>query len=291
MSLRKSLDRVFAGVEGVYDMRTTDREKIVEFVKGDFKRFNTGGSVADRYGSYGEYGTSAEFRANTRDFSGASAQDIAGFGNYQDYAQSQLAATKNYGSYGEYAMANPIEPREITNYANIDRRTASNIGYTGMLSPEFEENSFFSSVRKRLSAAHDWITESGLYRGLKSAKNWVNSKPALKRFLDNLRESSARKRQEQPFGTKKDYQRLSLSGMGYNPGTFGSKQIPDVVKQLAGAFDPRINPKLVQFMMANRGTSDVLAKVMGTYKDVIKVTKRPRNVIKVDTPTFKLPPR
>ena len=44
-------------------------------------------------------------------------------------------------------------------------------------------------------------------------------------------------------------------------------------------------------MMANRGTSDVLAKVMGTYKDVIKVTKRPRTVIKVDTPTFKLPPR
>ena len=39
MSLRKSLDRVFADVEGVYDMRTTDREKIVEFVKGDFKRF------------------------------------------------------------------------------------------------------------------------------------------------------------------------------------------------------------------------------------------------------------
>ena len=30
MSLRKSLDRVFADVEGVYDMRTTDREKIVE---------------------------------------------------------------------------------------------------------------------------------------------------------------------------------------------------------------------------------------------------------------------
>ena len=106
-----------------------------------------------------------------------------------------------------------------------------------------------------------------------------------------MRQASARKRQEQPFGTKKDYQRLSLSGMGYNPGTFGSRQVPDVVKQLAGAFDPRINPKLVQFMMANRGTSDVMAKVMGTYKDVIKVTKRPRNIVKVDTPTFKLPPR
>ena len=269
MSLRKSLDRVFADVEGVYDMRTTDREKIVEFVKGDFKRFKNfreGGQVTSSY--YNPM------------FSPQSQQGT----EVVVYPTSSPDSTMAYSGTEERTYF----PQAKTSF---EQQPISTPSYFENISAPKQEQGFLGYIGGKLSAAQDWITESGLYRGLKSVKNWVNSKPALKRFLDNMREASAKKRQEQPFGSKKDYQRLSLSGMGYNPGTFGSRRTPETVKQLAGAFDPRINPKLVQFMMANRGTSDVLAKVMGTYKDVIKVTKRPRNVIKVDTPTFKLPPR
>ena len=135
MSLKSSLRRVFANEECLYDLSTTDMDKTIEFAKGNFKRFNEGGGVADRYSSYGSYGTSSEFKANNRNFSGPSvnAQDIAKFDTYQDYAQSQRASTNNYSSYGQYAKSNPATPRKITNYATIDRKTARNIGYTGML--------------------------------------------------------------------------------------------------------------------------------------------------------------
>lgn len=66
MKLKDSLRAVFRNEEGLFDLATTDMDKTIEFSKGDFKRFNKGGGVADRYSSYGSYGTSSEFKANNR---------------------------------------------------------------------------------------------------------------------------------------------------------------------------------------------------------------------------------
>tara|TARA_R100001082_G_scaffold110867_1_gene92148 strand:+ start:2687 stop:3538 length:852 start_codon:yes stop_codon:yes gene_type:complete len=282
MSLKNSLRNIFKNEEGLYDLSTTDTDKTIEFAKGDFKRFSEGGGIADRYDSYGEYGTSAEYKANTKNFSGASAQDIAGFGNYQDYAQSQLAATKYYGSYGEYAKANPIKPRKITNYANINKETARNIGYTGMLAPEFRKKS------------------SSLWETIVGASNKIADSELVGKFIDNLKAYYKKGKGDElggspdPYGSQKKFKPSSVRARGTVGAQFrqGQRNSP-VTQQLAQAFNPRVNSPLAKFLMANMGTSGVNTKGLATFTDKISVRK-PRyysNVVDPNTPTFTLPTR
>ena len=72
MNLKNSLRNVFRKEEGLFDLSTTDMDKTIEFAKGDFKRFNTGGSPNPLY-SAGTGGGSP----------------IGGVSNYKDLSAKQ----------------------------------------------------------------------------------------------------------------------------------------------------------------------------------------------------------
>ena len=279
MKLKDSLRAVFRNEEGLFDLATTDMDKTIEFAKGDFKRFSEGGGVADRYSSYGSYGTSSEFKANNRNFStGPTKADTTNYSNYQSYSQSPKFKSENFNSYQQYAKSNPAAPREITNYATIDRKTARNIGYTGMLKSDPPAKS--PSLWERFKAGADVVLEN----------------ETVKKVLANL----VKQQQDgggppDPFENMKKFKDSAVRARTAAGAQFrkGRIQNTPLTSKLAGAFNPNVSPSLAKFLMANMGTQGVDTKGLASFTDRISV-RRPKYVSDTVTPqqvNFTLPTR
>lgn len=273
MKLKDSLRAVFRNEEGLFDLATTDMDKTIEFAKGDFKRFSEGGGVADRYDSYGSYGTSSEFKSKPTNYRKASTD----YSNYQSYAQGPQGPSSS-NSYQQYAMSNPTRSREITNYATIDSKTARNIGYTGMLKGDPPAKS--PSLWQRFKAGADVVLENDVVKRV--LKNLVNQQKNGGGPPD-------------PFENMEKFRNSTVRARGSAGAQFRKGQIQNtpLTSKLAGAFNPNVSPSLAKFLMANMGTQGVNTKGLASFTDKISV-RRPKYVSDTVTPqqvNFTLPTR
>lgn len=274
MSLKSSLRRVFANEEGLYDLSTTDMDKTIEFAKGDFKRFNTGGGVADRYSSYGAYGTSNEF---------ASSQSAKNSPSYQQYAMSSQGK-RNVQRSTPQSFLSYSQPIETMRYQDVPTRT-----------PNYTPSQIMAAQQARYERDREF--NKGRTTPSSSFADKINLTEKVNNFIQNLKdyykkggEGGSPELGAPPPPKGSSVRARASAAAQFRKGQAGNSPI---TSQMAKFFDPKINSEFAKFLMANMGTSSVNTKGLASFTDRISVRK-PRyysNVVNPNTPTFTLPTR
>ena len=288
MSLKSALRRVFKNEEGLYDLSTTDKSKTIEFAKGDFRRFNSGGPVNPLYSAGTGGGTPIGGTSNYRDLS--KKQKTQRIRTQRAAEKDKMARIKKYG----YQPQGPSFVAGSGPYAGQTIRGTPSSFYSA---PESEKAGMLAVYNP---SPNPYINqkESFVDKLLKAGEKAMDS-ATLDKFLQGIIDQHSDGGAPDPYadsvGAKDQFKRSTASMRGSPGAQFmkGQAQNSPVTGQLAQAFNPRLNSALAKILMANMGTSDVATKGLATFTDRIAV-RRPKyysTAVKADTPTFTLPPR
>jgi len=258
MSLKSSLRRVFANEEGLYDLSTTDMDKTIEFAKGDFKRFQKGGSPRyDDFDNYQSYGMA------TLDKAKLSADLKAG--NFSlDPGLPQYTVPTRYDSYQGYATSKE-----------------------GMLNIKPEYGPFPTPAR-----------EPSVWERFKTGAEDLFSRETVEKAIGNILKKHKEKMDKggapDPFENMKKFRDSTVRARATAGAQFRKGQANSpITKDFANAFNPNVSPSLAKFLMANMGTQGVATKGLPSYTSTISV-RRPKYTSGAITPqevNFRLPTR
>ena len=284
MNLKNSLRNVFRKEEGLFDLSTTDMDKTIEFAKGDFRRFNSGGPVNPLYSAGTGGGTPIGGTSNYRDLSTRQKAQRTSY---------QIAADKNkmarIGKYG-YKPQGPSFVAGSVPYAGETIRGTPSDFYSSDFKKQTGMLANMERAREKPS--------SSLWETIVGTTNKIADNKLVKNFMDNLRkkydDGELGGGTPDPYETMKKFRPSQVSARGTPGAQFRARQPNSpVTSQLARAFNPASNSALAKMLMANMGTSGVTTKGLATFADKISVRK-PRYVSGTVTPqtvTFTLPTR
>lgn len=272
MKLKQSLRSVFRNEEGLYDLSTTDMDKTIEFAKGDFKRFQKGGSP--RYDD---------------------------FDNYQSYGMAANIQP-------EYAVGAAGTGKTGINYARIPQSTAKKIGYTGPVETLGDRYSSYGAYAKSEEGMLNIKPEYGpfptparepsVWERLKTGAEDLFSRETVEKAIGNIlkkhKEKMGKGGAPDPYENMKKFRDSTVRARGSAGAQFRKGQANSpITKDFASAFNPNVSPSLAKFLMANMGTQGVATKGLPSYTSTISV-RRPKYTSGAVTPqevNFRLPTR
>ena len=291
MRLENSLRNVFKIEEELYDLSTTDSDKLLEFAKGDFKRFTYGGGVKSKPPPV-LTGTTGYSQTNK------GPSFLSPFvRNTPIHATSHTG--KNLPPRFPVPYTSPAGGKRWTSFVNQPGFTVSGSSSTGGGSGGSPVSRVMSTSKPTFSGTLSGIANS-LTQGIQNVHNWATNSAGVKKFISNLKANYAAGKIGGAAGPgsaeySKQFQRLGVGARQSAGARFSTRnpQNSPVTRALASAFNPNYNPSLAAFTMANRGTQNVAVGGLGKFTDKISA-RRTKYFSSSSTPqtvTFTLPPR